>query len=216
MGTRVSILLEAYTKTWNLCLGILLIFAVVAALALFFRFQRLEFELSSRRVFWACLIPGFLLLAVCLTLIDKPRFPVSSEMADWFFMFSAFLGIPVAVPLFAGAAWASAHYRHRVPVKASSLLLVLVGMFALGCAASNIHDVIWCASVTDIYAKHQAAGYDLDFFVAFGKPFGISREVLADYATLGPCAIVMVIGELAAAAACFRRLARLGDSAAIR
>lgn len=214
METRLSIILETYAKTWDMCLGILFLFVAIALLALFFRIRRLDFEISSRLVFWACLIPGFLLLATCLTLIDEPRFPFSSETKNWLFMLSAFLGIPMTVPFLAGAAWASAHYLHRVPVKASSLLLLLTGMFTLGCAASNIHDVIWCATVTDVYAKHHAAGYDLDFFVALGKPFGIPSETLADYATLGPCAVVMVIGELIAATACFRRLAKLGDNPA--
>jgi hypothetical protein len=88
------------------------------------------------------------------------------------------------------------------------LALVLLGSFALGCAASNIHDVAWCGTITDGYTHHHKAGYDLDYFVAFGNYFGISRDVLADYATLGPCALVLVLGELLVALACFTRLGK--------
>jgi hypothetical protein len=68
--------------------------------------------------------------------------------------------------------------------------------------------VVWCGAITDWYLHHHKAGYDLDYFVALGRPFGISREVLADYATLGPCAVVLVAGELFVAVACFLRLGR--------
>ena len=214
MGTRIAVVFEAYAATWAMCLGILGLFGVVALLALFLRIRRLDFELPARFVFWICMVSGFVLLAVCLTLIDEPRFPISGELSNWLFMFSAFLGIPVTVPLFAGIVWAAAHRLHRIPLRISTLLLVLIGTFALGLAASNIHDIIWCASVTDIYAKHCVAGSDLDFFVAFGRWFGIPDKVTADYATLGPCAVVMVAGELIAAAACFRRLSKLGEGAA--
>ncbi len=210
MGSSLFMIIEAYTNTWNLCAAFLLFFAAVAVLAHWFRAPRLDFQIAARRTFWTCLIPGFGLLAVCLTLIDKPHFHVSAITNDWLFMFSAFLGVPVAVPLLAGAAWASAHGVQRTPVQASSFALVLLGTFGLACAASNIHDVVWCGVITEGYTRHHPAGYDLDVFVAFGERFGISREILADYATLGPCAAVMVFGELLVAAACFRRLGRMG------
>jgi hypothetical protein len=209
MVVRLSMLFEAYTKTAGMCLGLLLFFGVIALLARFLRVKALDFNMSARTVFWACMVPGFLLLSVCLTLIDEPRWQLSHETLSWMFMFSAFLGIPAVMPLFAGAVWASAFRLLKTPVRAGSLVLVMLGVFALGCAASNIHDVVCCAAITDTYAQHQAAGYDLDFFVALGNKFGIAREVTADYATLGPCAMVMVLGELAVAVACFRRLGRL-------
>jgi hypothetical protein len=71
-----------------------------------------------------------------------------------------------------------------------------------------IHEVVWCGAITDWYLHHHKAGYGLDYFVAFGRPFGISREVLADYAALGPCALVLVAGELFVAVTCFLRLGR--------
>ena len=214
MAERVSLVLEAYRHTALMCAAFLVFFGVIALLARYFRWRRLEFEIAPQPLFWVCIVPGFLLAAVCLTLIDQPRWPLSAETLDWMFMFSAFLGIPVVMPLFAGAVWASAFRLLRTPVRASSLALVMLGTFALGCAASNIHDVVWCGAITGGFARHHAAGYDLDYFVAFGNLFGIPREVTADYVTLGPCAFVMVVGELAVAGACFSRLAKMSQQLA--
>ena len=211
MGIRLSMFFEAYTKTAGMCLGFVLFYGVIALLAYFLKMKRLNFIISVRTAFWACVLPGFILLAVCLTLIDKPQWSFSPETLDWMFMFSAFLGIPAALPLLAAAVWAAACRLANTPVKAGPLALVMLGTFGLGCAASNVHDVVWCAAITDTYARHHAAGYDLDYFVAFGGKFGIPREVTADYATLGPCAFVMVLGELAVALACFARLAKLSS-----
>ncbi len=211
MGIRLSMVFEAYTKTAGMCLGFVIFYGAFALLAWFLKVKRLNFNIPARAAFWVCMIPGFIVLAVCLTLIDKPHWPYSPETLEWMFMFSAFLGIPAALPLLAGAVWASACRLLNTPVKAGPLVLVMLGVFGLGCAASNIHDVVWCAAITDTYAQHKAAGYDLDYFVAFGNKFGIPREVTADYATLGPCAMVMVLGELAVALACFARLAKLSS-----
>lgn len=212
MGVRLSLFADAYAKTWSMCLALLLFFAVVGLLAYRLHIKRLDFRIPVRPVFWLCVLPGFVLLAVCLTLIDKPYFHIPDTTKDWLFMFSAFLGVPVSLPMLAGAVWASAHYMQRIPIRVSSLALLMLGIFALGCAASNIHDVVWCGAVTDWYIHHHKAGYDLDYFVALGKLFGISREVLADYATLGPCAVVLVAGELFVAVACFLRLGKPHDS----
>jgi hypothetical protein len=206
MLTSLSILLEAYGKTWNMCLALSLFFAGVAVLAYFMKAKDMDFQIPSWIVFWACLASAFVVFSVCLTLIDKPHFAASEVTLNWLFMFSAFLGIPVALPMLAGMVWALAHHIHREPLNASSLALLMLGTFAIGCAVSNVHDVIWCGAITDGYTHHFQAGYDLDYFVGFGRKFGISREVLADYATLGPCAIVLVLGELVVAASCFVRL----------
>ncbi len=211
MGTQLAIILDAYSKTPGMCLGFVLFYGAVALLAYTLNVEDWDFEIPARTIFWACLIPGFILMAVCLVLIDKPHWAVPEKTLQWMFMFSAFLGIPAALPFLAGAVWASALRTRDAAVEASSLALVMLGTFGLGCAASNIHDVAWCAAITDNFTKHFTAGYDLDYFVAFGGKFGISREVLADYATLGPCAFVMVAGELAVAIACFVRLAKLPE-----
>ena len=131
---------------------------------------------------------------------------------DRFLLAAIALLICVGVALSFGASPAAALRTQDAVVGAASLALVMRGTFGLGCAASNIHDVAWCAAITDNFTKHFAAGFDLDYFVAFGNKFGISREVLADYATLGPCAFVMVAGELAVAAACFLRLSKLSEN----
>ena len=209
----MAIILDAYGKTSGMCLAFIIFYGVIAWMAYSITIEGWNFEIPARTVFWACVIPGFVILALCLTMVDKPHWSLSNETLEWMFMFSAFLGIPVALPFLAGAAWASAYRLQGGTVEASSLGLVMLGAFGLGCAASNVHDVLWCAAITGNYSMHHAAGYDLDYFVAFGNKFGISREVLADYATLGPCAFVMVMGELAVAAACFMRLSKMSESA---
>jgi hypothetical protein len=144
-----------------------------------------------------------------MTLIDSPRLPLSKEMIDWLFMFSAFLGIPVSIPLFAAFVLAWHSNMQGKDVELSKLALVMLGTFGLGCAVSNMHDVLWCGIITDGYSKHYSAGYDLDVFVAVGGLFGIPREILADYTTLGPCAMVLILGELLVSVVCGLRLRKL-------
>lgn len=203
------LILDAYTKTWTMCLFSYGFFVVVALLATFFRVRRLDFRLPTRFVFWVCLITWFVILSICLTLIDRPRIGLSKEMLGWLFMFCAFLFIPATVPLLAGAAWALVHELRREPMRISSFLLVMLAAFGLGCAASNIHDIVWCGVITNGYTIHFKAGYDLDVFVAFAQQFGITREIAADYATLGPYAMVLVLGELLVSVAAYIRLRNL-------
>ena len=191
-----------------MCLAFLGFFVGIAALLYGLSAARLEWRLPSVPVFWICLVSGFVMAAICLTLIDKPHFALSDETKDWLFMFSAFLGIPLAIPLLAGAAWTLAHQLRNEPVRVTPFILLLFGAFGVGCAASNIHDIVWCGAITHGFTQHYKAGYDLDVFVAFGKWFNIPAETLADYATLGPCAIVLVVGELFVAAVAFARIKR--------
>lgn len=203
------LIFETLEKTWPMCLASLGVLWGTAALSYKARVPRLEGDVSPRVVFWSCLVLWFVLLSVCLTLIDRPHFGFGSRTQSWLFMFSAFLGIPATVPLLACAVWAMALHTRGETLKRSELLLLALGGLGLGGAASNIHDIVWCGAITDCFSQHFEAGYDLDLFVAFGERFGISREVLADYATLGPYAMVLVTGELTVAAAAFMRLRRL-------
>jgi len=199
---------EAYIETWPMGLLSLAVLWGVAALAWWFRAPRLDRLLPAKGVFWACVVPGFVVLALCLTLIDKPHFDVSAETKNWLFIFSAFLGIPLAVPLLLCAVWALAHQVRGEKARLSSLALVALVGLGLGGSASNLHDVLWCGIITDGYTQHFKAGYDLDLFVAFGNLFGIPDEVLQDYATLGPYTVLLVLGELTVAAAALLRLLR--------
>jgi len=203
------LILDAYTKTWTMCLFSYGFFAVVAVLVTFFRAPRLDFQLPRRFIFRVCLLAWFSVLSICLTLIDKPRIGISKEMLDWMFMFCAFLFIPVSIPLLVGAIWALIHDLNRETMRVSSFCLVMLTAFALGCAASNIHDIVWCGVITNGYTEHFKAGYDLDVFVAFAEKFGITREIAADYATLGPYAMVLVLGELLVACSAHFRLRSL-------
>lgn len=208
MGLVVATFAEAYLLLWPLCLILVAFFAIVLWLLWRGRNTVPVATFDAMRAFWTCAGGGVLLLALCLTLIDKPLLGNTEESKEWLFMFSAFLGIPLAVPLFTGAAWALAHHQLHAPMQASPFGLILLGSFALGTAASNLHDVLWCATYTGGFIHHAAAGYDLDFFVAAGAPFGIDRARMADYATLGPFALLLVLGELSVAWTCISRILR--------
>ncbi len=200
------LILDAYAKTWMMCLFSLGFFVAVAAGAWWFGRRTWKIALPPRPVFWTCLCLWFVTMSVLLTLIDKPHFNATPETLDWMFMFSAFLGIPFATPLLAGMVWAAGHQWQDKRVDIAPFALLLLGTFALGCAVSNMHDVLWCGVITKGYTQHYPAGYDLDIFVAFGQRFGIAAETLADYVTLGPYAAVLILGELIVATVSFRQL----------
>ena len=203
------LVLETIGKTWPMCLASLGSFIAVAALAWKAKAPRLERTLPSNPIAWGCLAAWLLLMSVILTLVDKPAFDISYEAKDWLFMFSAFLGIPLSVPLLACGIWALAHQSRGEPVKLSALALVSLVGLGVGCAASNMHDVVWCGVKTGWYTEHCKAGFDLDIFVAFAKVFGIPKDVSQDYATLGPYTMFLVAGELLVAAASLDRLRRV-------
>jgi hypothetical protein len=199
---------NAYVQTWPMCLAMFLFFVAISLLVLFHRVARAQREWAPRRVFWANLALWFVMMSAVMTLIDKPRLDYSPETLDWFFMVSAFLGIPLSMPFLAGVVWAAACSTMGKKVRLSDLALISLAAFGLGCAVSNVHDVAWCSAITKGYTQHHMAGYDLDVFVGFARWFGIPREVSADYATLGPCALVLIAGELMVSVACFVRLKR--------
>jgi hypothetical protein len=205
-GGSMSLVPDAFIKTGPMCFFSFAFFVLVAIMAMNVRIRQLNFHLPSGFIAYSFFIIWVILSGICLTLIDKPHFDMTPVMKDWLFMFSAFLGIPVTVPLMSGGVWALAHHLKGQKVTLSSLALISLAGFAMGCAASNIHDVVWCGVITDGYSQHHAAGYDLDLFVAFGQMFGIPREVSADYATLGPYTMVLVTGELLVAVVSLIRL----------
>ncbi len=139
-------------------------------------------------------------------------FNISKNAKNWMFMFSAFLGIPLTMPLLAGMVWAWGCRQRNESVALGALVLVMLAAFWLGCAASNIHDVVWCGVITDGFKKHYAAGSDIAFFYKPATWLGIPESVAADYAALGPFAILFVAGELAAFAATFARFNRASGS----
>ena len=203
---------QTYLAIWPLCVGFLVFFGMVSLLAWRLRIPQLDYALPARAVFWITLIVWVVLLSGLMTLVDSPHLPLSKYAIDMLFMVSAFLGLPLSMPVLATCIFSLVYALRKECVPLSSLLLVSVGTFALGCVTSNMHDVVWCGIITDGYSKHYAAGGDLDAFVWVGTLFGIKREILADYATLGPCAIVLVLGELLVAVASFGRLTALHTS----
>jgi len=197
---------QSYSETWLMCLACFGFFVAVAALTWKIRVPGWDPALPSHPIFAASAAAFVLFMGILLTLIDKPHLSATPETLEWLFMFSAFLGIPMAIPLLAWSMWALAHSLRGEPMRLGAFLLIGLGSFALGCAASNMHDLLWCGIITNGYAEHFKAGYDLDLFVAFGSHFGLSREVCADYATLGPYTAVLIAGELLVAVACWLRL----------
>ena len=164
---------------------------------------------------WSCLIAWLILASVCLTLIDEPYFNVSKEVKNWMFMLSAFLGIPLTMPLLAGMVWAWGCRLRNESVRAGGAGARHAGCFRLGCAASNVHDIVWCGVITDGFRKHYVAGSDIAFFYVPVTWLGIPKSVAADYASLGPFAIIFVAGELAIVATAFARLNRSYKSASM-
>ncbi len=200
------LIFDTYVRMWPMLIGIVALFIVLIGLIWRVRAPRLDLDLRPGRVLWSCLISWLVLASVCLTLIDEPYFSVSQDVKNWMFMLSAFLGIPLTMPLLAGMVWAWGCRVRNEPVMLGALVLVMLAAFWLGCAASNVHDIVWCGVITDGYTKHYAAGSDIAFFIEPAKWVGIPESISADYASLGPFAIIFVVGELMVFAASFGRL----------
>ncbi len=198
------LIIETYARMWPMIIGIVALVLAIMGLIWRVRNPRFERPLRPGRVLWSCLI----LASVCLTLIDEPYFNVSKEVKNWMFMLSAFLGIPLTMPLLAGMVWAWGCRLWNESVALGALVLVMLAAFWLGCAASNVHDIVWCGVITDGFEKHYGAGSDIAFFYEPATWLGIPRSVAADYASLGPFAIIFVAGELAIFATAFVRLNR--------
>ncbi len=193
---------------WPLTLFILAFFGAFAALALKLKIPSLDRDLPPKPVFRILIVVWFVAICILVTLIDAPDIDALKGMQSMIFMVSTFFGLPLTMPLFAVAIYAFVCGMHKQPVRLSSACLLGLGALGLGLAFSNVHDVIWCGCITDGYRHAQKAGGDLVAFAWLGERFGISDEVLYDYATLGPSAFVMVLGELAMACAAFIRLKR--------
>lgn len=195
-------------NTWPLCLMFILFFGAASYAAWWFPWRKWSGALPSGVVFFVFTVLWVITMGICLTFVDSPFLNLSREAIDWLFMLAAFLGIPLTIPLLTGAVWALAHgiRGERTPI--APLLLVMLAGFGLGCAASNIHDIAWCGIITKWYTQPYKAGGDLLAFATVGQWFGIPEEVLYDYAALGPCTFIMVLGELAFASTCFARLIR--------
>ena len=200
--------ISGFIHAWPLCLSFILFFAGVSAVAWWMPWGKWRCSVSSGYTFIILSILWVITMGVCLTFADSPRLELSRETIDCLFMFSTFLGIPMTIPLLTGAIWALSRGVQNERTPLSELALVMLAGFGLGCAASNIHDIAWCGVITHWYTQPFEAGYDLDVFAAVGKWFGIPEKVLYDYATLGPCAAVLVVGELLVSVVCFTRLWR--------
>lgn len=199
---------DTYARMWPMLIGIIAFFCLIVGLIGRLRIPSLERPLRAGCVAWSCVVSWLVLASICLTLIDEPYWNISQEIKNWMFMLSAFLGIPLTMPLLGGFVWAWQCRLRNEPVPCGALVLVMLCGFWLGCAASNMHDIVWCGTITDGFMKHYHAGSDIAFFIEPAKWFGIPEEIAADYASLGPFAIVFVMGELAIATAAFRRLNR--------
>ncbi|HOH29178.1 MAG TPA: hypothetical protein PLC40_05860 [Candidatus Hydrogenedentes bacterium] len=199
-------------NTWPLCLAFCVFFGGASCAAWWFPWRKWACTIPSTPIFVVFTVLWVITMGICLTFVDSPYLNLSKAAIDWLFMLFAFLGIPLTIPLLTGAVWALAHGVRGERTGIAGLLLVMLAGFGLGCAASNIHDIAWCGIITKGYTVPYKAGGDLLAFATAGQWFGIPEEVLYDYAALGPCAAVLVIGELIFAAVCFARLTRLPDT----
>lgn len=193
-------------QAWPLCLVFILFFSGVSAATWWIPCRKWRYSVSSLPTFIVLTILWVVTMGVCLTFVDSPRLDLSREAIDWLFMVAAFLGIPLTIPLLTGAVWALSHGLRNERTPLSELALLMLAGFGLGCAASNIHDIVWCGVITHWYTQPFEAGYDLLVFATVGQWFGIPEQALYDYATLGPCAAVLVLGELMVSLVCFVRL----------
>lgn len=198
---------------WRLTLFIAGLFAILSLLSWKLKLWKRDIECPASPVFYMMIVSWFLFMSLLLTLIDEPRLDILQGVESLTFMVSAFLGIPLSVPLLALAVYAQACMQHAQKLKIGVALLLAFGTFALGLAASNIHDIIWCGAITNGFSVKYAAGGDLDAFAWLGVKLGIASETMYDYLTLGASAFVMVLGEIAWAIACFARLRRSARAA---
>ncbi len=207
---KMEIILESYRATWTMCLGLLVFAIVTAALVTRVSVPKLDWVMKAKPVFAASLLLWFLFLSLMLTLIDEPSIPLPEWISmSMVFMLSAFLGIPLSVPMLAVAVWSMHAAACKQPIRLGALVTLALGTFMLGCAASNVHDLLWCGCYTEGFTQHRPAGSDIQAFIDLGSLFGISTEITADYATLGACAVVLIITELIIACASLRRFMRL-------
>lgn len=207
--SAAMLVFKAYGGVWPLCVGLMVFLALLCAAARFCPVPWGERRLGARRVFWVSMVLWLVFMSAVTTLIDSPYLPVSQEAITWMFMLSAFLGLPLSMPPFAVAVWAFFAAVRGERVRLATVALLGLGAFALGAATSNMHDVLWCGIITKGYSVPYPAGGDLAFFYAVAGLFPLPAKVCEDYAVFGACMIIMVIGELALAAVCLRRLRAL-------
>ncbi len=207
------LVLQTLLHVWPLTLFIAGLFGLLTFLTLRLRMGRRDWECAPMPVFYLLIAAWFLLLSLLLTLIDEPRLDALKGIESLAFMVSAFLGIPLSIPLLAVAVHARVSALHGRRLGLGAALLMALGTFALGLAASNIHDIVWCGAITEGFAKNFKAGADLDAFAWLGVRLGIDDGTMYDYLTLGSSAFVMVLGEIVWAFACFARLARTRQAA---
>ncbi len=202
---------QTLLNVWPLTLFIAGLFGLLAFLALLLKIGKRDWECPPMPVFYLSVAVWFLLLSLLLTLIDEPRLDALKGIESLAFMVSAFFGIPLSMPLLAVAVHARVCALHGKRLGLGAALLMALGAFALGLAASNIHDIVWCGAITEGFAKNVKAGGDLDAFAWLGGRLGIPDGTMYDYLTLGSSAFVMVLGEIGWAVACFRRLSGMGQ-----
>jgi hypothetical protein len=191
---------------WPMILFIVVLFASLSMVALKLRIPALECELPPKPVFRVLIVLWFIFICILMTLIDSPYIDALKGIESMLFMVSAFFGLPLSMPIFTVAIYAFICGMHKKRVLFSSACLLGLGSFGLGLAFSNVHDVVWCGCITDGYSHAHKAGGDLAAFAWLGERFGLPDDRLYDYATLGPGAFIMVLGELLMAFAAFLRL----------
>lgn len=207
------LIFKTFEMMWPMCLFLFGFFVVLSLITHYLRAPFGGWTVNARGLAWASLVLFFISLSIVTTLIDSPYLDVPQEVIVWLFMISAFVGLPLCVPVGAAALWGLYAALRGERVRLSTLGLLLLGSFSIGAATSNMHDVLWCGIITKWYTVPYPAGGDLAAFFFVAKWFPAPESFYADYAPFGTCMMVMICGELLLAAVSFRRLCRIETAA---
>lgn len=155
-----------------------------------------NFHLSPKPLFKITIPILFISLSLILTFIDKPPLNLSPETIDWLFMFSAFLGVPLLLPLLSSSIYSLFSHLHNKKLSLPSIIYLSIFTLFLGCAASSIRDIIWCATHSNFFSTYDPGGYDLSIFFSFGSLLGVTPSTTQNYSTFGQYSILLFICEI--------------------
>lgn len=92
--------------------------------------------------------------------LEYASYDVEYIMFNLYTLFSFNL-LPLALALIGTASY----IKFSSNPKLGNVLIILIALFALGLAGSYLHDVLYCATRTELYTLEVNAGYDLDWWL---------------------------------------------------
>ncbi|MEW6200834.1 MAG: hypothetical protein AB1546_02585 [bacterium] len=123
-----------------------------------------SYQLNGRRLF-AKIILIFPILQI-ISVFTVYIFTLRSDLYAPFlptqtFFFALFCPASFVIIPLTTAFYGAAGALKKDGIKLGNFLLLLYFFGCFGAAASNIHDIIWCARATNLYRQFSAGGYDL-------------------------------------------------------